>query len=88
MFIPSKVLKLVPENKDEYIIGKFHRCSLPPGGLVHAVVNRIWGRSYKISCKKIGESSFMFHIPHEPNLHWVIQRGVWHIDDCLLFVLL
>ncbi|KAF8100492.1 hypothetical protein N665_0223s0018 [Sinapis alba] len=85
--IPSKVLKLGPENKDEYIIGKFHKCSLPPGGLVHAVVNRIWGRSCKISCKKIGESSFMFHIPHEPTRHWVIQRGVWHIDDCLLFVL-
>lgn len=29
--IPSKVLKLGPENKDEYIIGKFHRCTLPPG---------------------------------------------------------
>lgn len=58
--IPSKVLKLGPENKDEYIIGKFHRCSLAPGGLVHAVANRIWGRSCKISCKKIGESSFMF----------------------------
>ncbi|CAG7909021.1 unnamed protein product, partial [Brassica rapa] len=28
--IPSKVLKLGPENKDEYIIGKFHRCTLPP----------------------------------------------------------
>ncbi|KAJ4876995.1 CCHC-type domain-containing protein [Raphanus sativus] len=51
--IPSKVLKLGPENKDEYIIGKFHKCSLPPGGLIHAI----------------------------------IQRGVWHIDDCLLFVL-
>ncbi|CAF2190912.1 unnamed protein product [Brassica rapa] len=85
--IPSKVLKLGPENKDEYIIGKFHKCSLPPGGLIHAVVNRIWGRSCKISCKKIGESSYMFHIPHEPTRHWVIQRGVWHIDDCLLFVL-
>ncbi|KAF8090579.1 hypothetical protein N665_0472s0012 [Sinapis alba] len=85
--IPSKVLKLGPENKDEYIIGKFHKCSLPPGGLVHAVVNRIWGRSCKISCKKISESSFMFHIPHESTRHWVIQRGVWHIDDCLLFVL-
>ncbi|KAF3506281.1 hypothetical protein F2Q69_00002048 [Brassica cretica] len=56
--IPSKVLKLGPENKDEYIIGKFHKCSLPPGGLVHVVFNRIWGRSW-----------------------------VWHIDDCLLFVL-
>ncbi|KAF8112850.1 hypothetical protein N665_0060s0032 [Sinapis alba] len=36
--IPSKVLRLRPKNKDEYVIGKFH-------------------------------------------------RGVWHIDDCLLFVL-
>ena len=81
------MLKLGPENKDEYIIGKFHKCSLPPGGLVHAVVNRIWGRSCKISCKKLGDSSFLFHIPHQPTRHWVIQRGVWHIDDCLLFVL-
>ncbi|CAN7138788.1 unnamed protein product [Brassica rapa subsp. narinosa] len=29
----------------------------------------------------------MFHIPHEPTRHWVIQRGIWHIDDFLLFVL-
>ena len=86
--IPSKVLRLGPENKDEYIIGKFHRCSLPPGGLVHAVVNKIWGRSCKITCKKVGDSSFMFHIPHQLTRQWIIQRGVWHIDDCLLFVLL
>ncbi|CAN7056735.1 unnamed protein product [Brassica oleracea var. botrytis] len=85
--IPSKVLRLGPENKDEYIIGKFHKCSLPPGGLIHAVVNKIWGRSCKISCKKLGDSSYMFHIPHQPTRQWVIQRGVWHIDDCLLFVL-
>ena len=85
--IPSKVLKLDPENKNENIIVKFHRCTLPPGGLVHAVANRIWGTSCKISCKKIGESTYMFHIPHEPTRHWVIQRGIWHIDDCLLFVL-
>ncbi|KAF8089636.1 hypothetical protein N665_0500s0002 [Sinapis alba] len=85
--IPSKVLRLGPENKDEYIIGKFHKCSLPPGSLVHAVVNKIWGRSCKITCKKLGDSSFMFHIPHQPTRQWVIQRGVWHIDDCLLFVL-
>ncbi|KAG5384809.1 hypothetical protein IGI04_036279 [Brassica rapa subsp. trilocularis] len=77
--IPSKVLKPGPENKDEYIIGKFHRCSLPPGGLVHAVVNRIWGRSCKISCKKLGESSFMFRIPHEPTRHWVIQSESGHV---------
>lgn len=85
--IPSKVLRLGPENKDEYVIGKFHKCSLPPGGLVHAVVNKIWGRSCKISCKKLDDSSYMFHIPHQPTRHWIIQRGVWHIDDCFLFVL-
>ncbi|KAF3581908.1 hypothetical protein DY000_02032052 [Brassica cretica] len=44
--IPSKVFRLGPENKDEYVIGKFHKCSLPPGGLVHVVVNRLWRRSY------------------------------------------
>ncbi|KAF2590905.1 hypothetical protein F2Q70_00038317 [Brassica cretica] len=29
--------RLGTENKDKYTIGKFHKCSLPPGGLVHAV---------------------------------------------------
>ncbi|KAF8116784.1 hypothetical protein N665_0014s0048 [Sinapis alba] len=65
---------------------QFHRCSLPPGGLIHAVVNRLWGRSCRIGCRKISESSYMFHIPHESTRQWVIQKGVWHVDDCLLFV--
>ncbi|KAF8053614.1 hypothetical protein N665_1392s0005 [Sinapis alba] len=86
VIIPSKVLLLGPENHDEYIIGQFHRCALPPGGLVHAVVNKLWGRSCRIAIKKHGDSSFMFHIPHEATRKWVIERGVWHIDDCLLFV--
>lgn len=84
--IPSQVLRLGPENKKEYIIGQFHRCSLPPGGLIHAVVNRLWGRSCRIGCRKLSESSYMFHIPHESTRQWVIQRGVWHVDDCMLFV--
>ncbi|CAF1815800.1 unnamed protein product [Brassica oleracea var. botrytis] len=84
--IPSNVLRLGPENKEEYIVGQFHRCTNPPGGLIHAVLNRLWGRECKISCRKLGESSYLFHIPHENTRKWVIQRGVWHVDDCLLFV--
>uniref|UniRef100_A0A0D3B157 DUF4283 domain-containing protein n=1 Tax=Brassica oleracea var. oleracea TaxID=109376 RepID=A0A0D3B157_BRAOL len=84
--IPSKVLKLGPENKEEYVVGQFHRCSSPPGGLIHAVLNRLWGRECRITCRKLGDSSFLFHIPHENTRKWVIQRGVWHVDDCLLFV--
>lgn len=86
VIIPSKVLLLGPENQDEYIIGKFHNCTLSPGGLVHAFVKKLWGRSYRISIKKHGESSFMFHIPHESTRKWVTERGVWHIYNCLLFV--
>ncbi|CAN6880659.1 unnamed protein product [Brassica oleracea] len=84
--IPSQVLLLGPENKNEYIIGHFHRCSLPPGGLIHAVVNRLWGRTCRIGCRKLSDSSYMFHIPHDSTQQWVIQRAVWHVDDCLLFV--
>lgn len=28
----------------------------------------------------------MFHIPDEPTRKWVVQRGIWHVDDCLMFV--
>ncbi|KAL0865048.1 hypothetical protein Bca101_044166 [Brassica carinata] len=84
--IPSKVLRLGPENNEEYVVGQFHRCSSPPGGLVHAVLNRLWGRECRITCKKLGDSSFLFHIPHENTRKRVIQRGVLHVDDCLLFV--
>ncbi|KAF2555803.1 hypothetical protein F2Q68_00013280 [Brassica cretica] len=38
--IPSNVLRLGPENKEKYIVGQFHRCTNPPGGLIHAVLNR------------------------------------------------
>ncbi|KAF3605638.1 hypothetical protein DY000_02049987 [Brassica cretica] len=50
MTIPSKVLRLGPENKEEYIVGQFHRCSCPLGGLIHAVLNRLWGRECEITC--------------------------------------
>lgn len=43
--IPSQVLSLGPKKKKEYVTGQFHRWSLPPGGLIHAVVNRLWGRT-------------------------------------------
>lgn len=33
------------------------------------------------------DSSFMFHIPHQPTRQRAIQREFWHIDDCLIFVL-
>lgn len=81
--------RLSPESRNLYRAASptYRLDGTPPGGLVHAVANRIWGRSCKISCKKLSDSSYMFHIPHQPTRHWVIQRGIWHIDDCLLFVL-
>ena len=68
------------------MIGQFHRCSAPSGGLTHAVVNRLSGRSCKIVSRKLGESSYLFHVPHKETRQWIIQRCVWHVDDCLMFV--
>lgn len=56
------------------------------GGQVHAVMSRIWGKRCRIFTRKIGESSFLFHIPDEFTRRWIIQRGLWHVDDCLMFV--
>ena len=84
--IPSKLLLHGPENQKEYIIGQFHRCSIPSGGLVHAVVNRIWGKKCRIFSRKLGDSSFLFHIPDVSTRSWILQRGLWHVDDCLMFV--
>ena len=28
----------------------------------------------------------MFHIPHDSTRQWVVERGVWHVDDYLIFV--
>ncbi|XP_013626361.1 PREDICTED: uncharacterized protein LOC106332449 [Brassica oleracea var. oleracea] len=84
--IPSKLLLHGPENKKEYIIGQFHRCSFLSGGLVHVVVNRIWGKKCRIFSRKLGDSSFLFHIPDVSTRSWILQRGLWHVDDCLMFV--
>ncbi|XP_020889746.1 uncharacterized protein LOC110230641 [Arabidopsis lyrata subsp. lyrata] len=84
--IPSHVMMQGLENQKEYVIGQFYRCSPPPGGLVHAVVNRIWGRKCRIFSRKLSDSSFLFHIPDASTRAWVLQRGLWHVDDCLMFV--
>ncbi|KAG7579712.1 hypothetical protein ISN45_Aa03g038310 [Arabidopsis thaliana x Arabidopsis arenosa] len=84
--IPSHVMMQGLENQKEYVIGQFYRCSPPPGGLVHAVVNKIWGRKCRIFVRKLEDSMFLFHIPDASTRAWVLQRGLWHIDDCLLFV--
>ena len=86
IIIPTKVLQLGPENVVEYVIGQFHRCYVPSGGLMHDVVNHLWGRSCKIVSRKLGKSSYFFHVPHKETSHWIIQRTVWHVDDCLMFV--
>lgn len=84
--IPDHVLLQGLENQREYVLGQFYRCSAPPGGLIHAVVNRLWGRKGRIFTRRLSESTYLFHIPDEATRTWVLQRGLWHVDDCLLFV--
>nr|VDD49900.1 unnamed protein product [Brassica oleracea] len=84
--IPNHVLLKGLENQKEYVIGQFSRCKTPPGGLVNAVANRIWGKNCKIFTRKLGESSYLFHIPDANTRAWVLQRSLWHVDECLLFV--
>ncbi|KAF3573408.1 hypothetical protein F2Q69_00061804 [Brassica cretica] len=62
IIIPTKVLQLGPENVGEYVIGQFHRCSAPSGGLTHAVVNRLWVEAAKLHV----DDCLMFVAPWNP----------------------
>lgn len=84
--IPDHVLLHGLQNHREYVIGQFYRCLVPSGGLVYAVLNRIWGRKCEIFVRKISEFSYIFHIPDEATRKFVLQRSLWHVDDCLMFV--
>ncbi|CAA7043759.1 unnamed protein product [Microthlaspi erraticum] len=84
--IPRHVLLQGLENQKEYVLGQFYRCAPPPGGLIYAVFNQLWGRNCKITIRKLGESNYLFYIPDESTRNWVLQRGLWHVDDCLMFV--
>ncbi|KFK25946.1 hypothetical protein AALP_AA8G183400 [Arabis alpina] len=47
-------------------------------GQIQAVVTKIWGRKCRIFCCKLGESTFLFHIPDESTRKWVLHRvPVW-----------
>lgn len=79
--IPSKVLRLGPENKKDYVVRQFHKCSSPPGSLIHAVLmNMLWDRECRITCWKLGYSLFMFRIPHE-NICNRLFNGVYGITS-------
>lgn len=70
--IPSHILLHGVENRKEYIIEQFYRYSTPSGGLIHVVVNRIWGIKFRIFTQKLGESSYLFHIPDEYTRSWIL----------------
>ncbi|KAL0709990.1 hypothetical protein Bca4012_016968 [Brassica carinata] len=84
--IPDHVLLQGVQNQKEYVIGQFHRCLMPSGGLVYAVLNRLWDRNCEISVKKLGEFSYIFHIPDEATRKWILHRSLWHVDDCIMFI--
>ncbi|CAH8272527.1 unnamed protein product [Arabidopsis lyrata] len=84
--IPDHVFLKGLENQKEFVLGQFYRCSAPPGGLINAVVNRIWGRKCRIFTRKLSDTTYLFHIPDDSTRSWVLQRGLWHVDDCLMFV--
>lgn len=84
--ISSHVLLGGLENQKEFVVGQFYRCSAPSRGQIQAVATRIWGRKSKIFTRKLGESTYLFHIPDESTRKWALQRGLCHVDDCLMFV--
>ncbi|KAF8112001.1 hypothetical protein N665_0069s0028 [Sinapis alba] len=84
--IPNHVLLHGLQNQKEYVIGQFLHCLVPSGGLVHAILNRLWGRKCKIFVKKISDFSYILHIPDENTRKWVLERGMWHVDDCIMVV--
>lgn len=84
--IPKHVLLQGLENQKEYVLGQFNRCTPPPGGLIFALFNKLWRRKCRITIKKLGESNYLFHIPDASTRTWVLQRGLWHVDNCLMFV--
>lgn len=84
--VPSQVLLEGLENQKEFIIVQFYRCAAPTVGKIHAVMSRIWGTRCRIFTRKVGEFLYLFHIPDESTRNWILQRGLWHVDDCLLFV--
>ncbi|KAF3554650.1 hypothetical protein F2Q69_00013933 [Brassica cretica] len=46
--IPDHVLLHGLQNQKEYVIGQFTRCLIPSGGLVYAVLNRLWDTTDKL----------------------------------------
>ncbi|XP_024013941.1 uncharacterized protein LOC18010075 [Eutrema salsugineum] len=43
-------------------------------------------RLLRITIRKLSASNYLFHIPDESTRSWVLQRGLWHVDGCLMFV--
>ncbi|KAF2614306.1 hypothetical protein F2Q70_00009358 [Brassica cretica] len=76
---------LMEVSDSDGLQGKFHKCSLPPCGLVHAVVNRIWGRSCKIACKKLGISRVASG-PGEPILTHKLRLSPTNMGEAKVLV--
>ncbi|KAF3494738.1 hypothetical protein DY000_02057607 [Brassica cretica] len=56
-----KPTQKVQDMGGQGLVEEFHRCSNPPGGLIHAVLNRLWGRELEKSAPV--QSHIMESIP-------------------------
>ena len=81
VFIPSKVLRLGPENKDEYIIGKFHKCSLPPG-----VLFMLWSIRFGAEVVRLVVRSLEIHLSCFISLTNLLVNGLFREEYGILMI--
>ncbi|XP_024005999.1 uncharacterized protein LOC18007891 [Eutrema salsugineum] len=77
----STTRNLYRATEPEYLEDGTRKVTIPQHVLLQGLENQ-----KEITITKLGESNYLFHMPDESTRSWVLQRGLWHVDDCLMFV--
>ncbi|KAJ4844422.1 hypothetical protein Tsubulata_024214 [Turnera subulata] len=81
--IPSELLELGRKKYKLCLIGQFVGTA-PKIGLIHAILNKLWGRDGLISVSPYKDGLFLIQLPTEAAYARALLKGPWHVGGTQL----
>ncbi|KAJ4830583.1 hypothetical protein Tsubulata_034239 [Turnera subulata] len=85
LYIPPELLEIGRKKYQLCLNGQFMGTT-PKLGLIHATLNKLWGRDGPIFISSYQDGLFLFQFPNEATYKRALSRGPWHIGGVPLML--
>ncbi|KAJ4849228.1 hypothetical protein Tsubulata_011478 [Turnera subulata] len=83
--IPTELLAIGHKKYSMCLVGQFIG-NTPKVGLIHTVLNKLWGRDGEVSVSPNKDGLFLFQLPNEAAYSRALYHGPWHVEGVPLIL--